>query len=154
MQAYGKNTYGTSIFVNDIVVSGDTNEQLAEALKTYDLIDVNSLESLADLRRSYLPNYTRTRHTYRGPRKSEKVNLDIYQTNYEILKLKKDLAQLVELTVAIDEVVSSGEFFADVQFYNSEDEATYSYDVVGIDSLIKAIAPLLARIKKLERQNG
>ncbi len=50
----------------------------------YDRINSNSLESNKEYLTLYAPNFTRTRQIYKGPRDSEKVNLEINQMLWDL----------------------------------------------------------------------
>lgn len=97
------------------------------------------------------PQLTRVRHRYRGPRESEKINLEINQLAFSIRRL-------YEMYKAI-----SDEFANDVQLLTEggvitveeEDGATPTPVYVdGLDELAAKLESLMKRVESLEENNA
>jgi hypothetical protein len=71
-----------------------------------DLYDkINANKQVKDLKQ---PNLTRQRHRFKGPRESQKVNLEIDQIRYDLLNYKRQIEEFEEALHAFYEEVLNG----------------------------------------------
>lgn len=119
---------------------------------TYDNIDSNDLDSLKEYSRYYQPNFTINRHIYRGPRESEKINLEIQQLAYDLAII------LSMLQTNIDEQLKYSNFYYDGTNDDDINEliAAITYDgstpvFYSIDELASALNILEHMIKRILR---
>jgi hypothetical protein len=84
------------------------------------------------------PQTIRVRHQYRGPRKSYKINLEISQLSYDILRLYNRV-RAAEETMQDHRMtlIEGGEIIDDLE-------------VEGLDELIDRVARLKSRVDNLE----
>lgn len=96
----------------------------------------------------YQPNFSRTRHRYRGDRQSGKVNLEISQFLYDINNINKKLDEFIKSTIRYASYISRG---------MSVDSASYtgtnSGNVMGLLELSSAIEGLRNRVQEMEQKH-
>ncbi len=104
----------------------------------------------------YQPNMVRSRQRYKGPRDSAKINLEIQQYLYDMGKVYKRSAEVINDTVAYAADIVRGTTFDDIEF-SWENDATPGVEPVFLEGFIDLAAKvegLRQRIIKLELNNG
>jgi len=90
------------------------------------------------------PQFTRSRHRFRGPRESEKINLEMDQLYYSIHKLYQIQDEFQEHFVQSANLLLEGGNI-DVEF--NEDGPI---EVIGLEELVVRVDMLRRRVKALE----
>lgn len=94
----------------------------------YDNIDSNDTESNKEYSRVYAPQFTRTRQIYKGPRDSEKVNLEINQILFDINQIN----EAIEAIKSAQESVMDGFENGHNPFITGDEPSVYpEIDVPG-----------------------
>lgn len=94
------------------------------------------------------PQFTIRNHRFRGPRESEKINLEIGQLVFSVRKLYEDLGGFFDDFKESISTCISGKVFVDID-YDSEDAS-----MPGLDGLVADLYSLESRIERLERLNA
>lgn len=98
-----------------------------------------------NLRRHFTaPQFTRSRHRFRGARESEKVNLEMDQLYYSIHKLYDIQNQFQDHFVQRANLLLEG---GSIEVESNEDGPI---DVVGLEELVARVDMLRRRVKALE----
>lgn len=100
------------------------------------------------------PQFTRVRHRFRGPRESEKINLEINQLYYSINKLysiqndfNDHFIKSANLLIEGGEISLMGEKYPSSDLYPGDE--TYT---VGDPLVLLGLVELAAEIERLERR--
>jgi hypothetical protein len=90
------------------------------------------------------PQYTRNRHRFRGPRESEKINLEINQTLFSIKKLYEKNEKFR------DNFINHATLLLGGGDSGVNDEGNNPLVLLGLENLIVRIDQLERRLKALE----
>lgn len=99
----------------------------------------------------YQPNFVRSRHRFRGPRESQKINLEINQILYDTHSLDKKQAALVSYTADARDSIMNGKSFSPVTFNWIDDSTPGAQPLVipGFEELKKRVEALNTKIRFL-----
>lgn len=125
----------------------------------YDNIDSNDIESRKEYSRMYQPNFTRSRQIYRGPRDSEKTNLEIQQLAYDlayvhaqlnhIQDISKDFSLMLEEGLGYDREYIWADLSDPISRYDSSTDLEYQVDPDSVYDLIAESYRQLEMQKKI-----
>jgi len=98
----------------------------------------------------YQPNFTKSRHRYRGRVESSKLNLEISQFNYDIRNINKKINSIMIDTLSLSSSISRGEDSISYSLYrNSKTFNTLD----GLPNMRSKVENLKNRVTEMERKN-
>ncbi len=125
----------------------------------YENIDSNDIESRKEYSRMYQPNFTRSRQIYRGPRDSEKTNLEIQQLAYDLAlantqlnqihAINRDFVSVLEEGLDYSEAYIWADFSEPVSKYSSDDDTVSEQELDPFYDTVAAIYRTLESQKRI-----
>lgn len=120
----------------------------------YDNINSNDLNSNKEYSRLYAPQLTRTRQIYKGPRDSEKVNLEINQILFDINWINE---KIEALKLAQEDIVNVFEHggnggsdypdLADAEVYSVQLSSSSDFMLLSLEELQYGVAEIVEFIQ-------
>jgi hypothetical protein len=95
----------------------------------------------------YQPNMSRSRQRYRGPRDSQKINLEISQFLYDLNNINKKTDEFILMTLRYSAYVARGTIVDGIVYSGTSDNV-----IVGILEMASEIEDLKNRIIEMERK--
>ena len=101
----------------------------------------------------YQPNHTRTRHRYRGPRESQKINLEMQQAFTDMCKLDLEITAAEDVMTTYADNILNGVTYSDITY--TDEDATPTNVNVTLKSLTDHARDLTSLDERLKRiENG
>ena len=95
----------------------------------------------------YQPNMSRSRQRYRGPRDSQKINLEISQFLYDVNNINKKTDEFTLMTLRYAAYVARGTIIDNISYSGTSDNV-----LIGVLEMASEIEDLKNRIVEMERK--